>query len=76
MEIIKKAVNFTNKGQIPIDSDQPVYVISKEVRICYPPELGTEKYICTLGDIPMEHTVLLGHGNFEKESGLDTLFLH
>ena len=24
----------------------------------------------------MEHTVLLGHGNFENESGLDTLFLH
>ena len=57
-------------------SDQPVYIISKEVQICYPPELGTEKYICTLGDIPMEHTVLLGHDNFEKENGLDTLLLH
>ena len=57
-------------------SDQPVYVISKEVQIRYPTELGTEKYICTLRGLHMEHTVLLVHDNCEKESGLDTLFLH
>ena len=77
MGIIKKAINFTNKGQAPIyASDQPVYAISKEVQIRYPSEFGPEKYICALGDLHMEHTGLLVHGDFIKESGLDTLFLH
>ena len=43
MRTIKKTINFTNKGQVPIDtSDQPVYAISKEVQICYPLEFGPE----------------------------------
>ena len=77
MGIIKKTINFTNEGQIPIDaSDQSVYAISKEVQIRYPSEFGPEKYICTLGDLHMEQTGLLVHGDFIKGSGLDTLFLH
>ena len=51
MGIIKKTVNFTKKGQVPIDaSDQPVYAISKEVQICYPSKFGPEKYLCALVD--------------------------
>ena len=43
MRTIKKTINFTNKGQVPIDTlDQPVYAISKEVQICYPLEFGPE----------------------------------
>ena len=77
MGIIKKAINFTNKGQVLVDaSDQPVYVISKEVQIRYPSEFGPEKYICALGYLHMEHTGLLVHGDFINGSGLDTLFLH
>ena len=39
MGIIKKTINFTNKGQVPIDaSNQPVYAISKEVKIRYSSE--------------------------------------
>ena len=77
MGIIKKTIDFTNKGQIPTDaSDQPVYAISNKVQIRYPSEFGPEKYICALGDLHMEHTGLLVHGDFIKGSGLDTLFLN
>ena len=39
MGIIKKIINFTNKGQVPIDAlDQPVYDISKESPVRYPLE--------------------------------------
>ena len=44
MGIIKKTINFTKKGQIPIDaSDQRVYAISKEVQIRYSSEFGPEQ---------------------------------
>ena len=60
MAIIKKTINFTNKGQIPTDvSDQQVYTILKEVQIQYPSKFGPEKYICTLGDLHMECIGLL-----------------
>ena len=77
MGIIKKIIYFTNKDQVPIDAlDQPAYAISKEVQICYPLEFWPEKYICALGDLRMEHTGFLVHGDFIKGSGLDILFLH
>ena len=78
MGIIKKTINFTNKGQVPIDaSDQPVYAISKEVQICYPSKFGPEKYLCALVDIHMKYTgLLVVHGNFMKGSGMGTIFLH
>ena len=77
MSIIKRKINFTNKGQVPIDaSHQPVYAISKEVQIRYPSEFEPEKYICALGDLHMKHTGLLVHDDFIKGSDLDTLSLH
>ena len=77
MGIIKKTINFTDKGQIPIGaSDQPVYAILKEVQIRYSSEFGPEKYICIPGDLHMEHTSLLVCGNFIKGNDLDTVFLH
>ena len=49
MGIIKKTINFTSNGQVPIDaSDQPMYAIWKEVKMHYPSEFGQEKYICAL----------------------------
>ena len=76
MRIIKKTINFTNKGQVPIEtSDQPVYAISKEVQLCYPSEFGPEKYICALGALHMGHTGLLVYSDFMKESGLE-IVLH
>ena len=76
MRIIKKTINFTNKGKVPIDtSDQPVYAISKKVQICYPLEFGPEKYICALGALHMGYTGLLIYSDFMKGSGLE-IVLH
>ena len=77
MGIIKKTINFTNKAEVPsAATDQLVYTISKELQICYPSELGLEKYICALRGLHMEHTGLLDIGAFIKESDPDTLFLY
>ena len=75
MGIIKKTINFTSNVEVPIDaSDQPMYAIWKEVPL--PIRIWTRKiHMCTR-DLHMEHTGLLVHGNFIKENGLDTLFLH
>ena len=75
MNIIKKTIEFTNEGQIPVDaSDQPVYALSKEVQIGYNETFGTDKYVCMLGDLHMEHTALLVHGDLIRGSGLDSQF--
>lgn len=77
MNIIKKTIEFTNEGQIPVDaSDQPVYALSKEVQIGYNETFGTDKYVCMLGDLHMEHTALLVHGDLIRGSGLDSQFVN
>ena len=77
MSIIKKTIHFINESQIPVDaSDQPVYGLSKEVQLRYPSTFGHDKYISLLGDIHMEHSILLMHGELIKGSGLDSILLH
>ena len=52
MKIIKNTKNVINSGHIPIDvSDQPVYALSKEVQLRYPPVFGPTEYVCMLGDL-------------------------
>ena len=77
MSVIKKTTHFINRNQIPVDaSDQPVYALSKEIQLRYPTTFGQDKYITLLGDLHMEHTILLMHGQLIKGSGLDSILLH
>ena len=77
MSIIKKTIHFINESQIPVDaSDQPVYGLFKEVQLRYPSIFGHDKYISLLGDLHMEHSILLIHGQLIKGSGLDSILLH
>ena len=77
MNIIKKTIKFTNEGEIPVDvSNQPVYALSKEVQIGYNETFGTDKYVCMLGELHMEHTALMIHGDLIRGSGLDSQFVN
>jgi len=74
MSIIKKTSYHLNSKQVPIDtSDQPVFALSKEVQLRYPSTFGHDKYICLLGDLHLEHSLLLMHGSLIKGSGLDSI---
>ena len=77
MCIIKKVIHYINKHQIPIDvSDQPVFAHSKQLQLRLPMEFGLDKYICLLGDLHIEQSLLVMHGELIKGSGLDTIMQH
>ena len=72
MGLIKQKINFTNKGQTPVDvSDQPVFANSKEVQLRDPEAFGPGKYVCLLGDLHIEQALQTLHGCLIKGSGLD-----
>ena len=74
MNIIKGTIQHKNPTQIPVDvSDQPVYALSKEVHLRYPSLSGRCQYVCLLGDLHIEHTNLLIHGELIKGSGLEVI---
>ena len=77
MCMVKKLVYRINKFQIPIDvSDQPVFALSKELQLRLPLLFGHDKYICLLGDLHIEQSLLVMHGKLIRGSGLDTIMQH
>ena len=77
MYIIKKVIHYINKHQIPVDvSDQPDFALSKQLQLRLPMEFGYDKYICLLGDLHIEQSLLVMHGEIIKGSGLDTMMQH
>ena len=77
MSIVHKIIKFLNENQNPIDvSDQPVYVYSKEVQWRHPTIFGHWKYLCLLGDLHIELSILGLHGGLIKGSGLDSVLAH
>ena len=67
MSIIQKTIKFLNENQIPIDFlDQPVYAYSKEVQWRHPTIFDHGKYICLLGDLYIEQSILGLHGDLIK----------
>ena len=77
MSIIQKTIKFLNENQIPIDFlDQPVYAYSKEVQWRHPTTFGHGKYICLLGDLHIEQSILGLHVYLIKGSGLDSVLAH
>ena len=56
--------------------DQPVFALSKQVQLRWPMQFGYNKYICLLGDLHIEQSLLVMHGEIIKGSGLDTIMQH
>ena len=74
MKIIRDTTNYINPDQIPVDvSDQPVYAFSKEVQLRYPSVFGPGQYLCMLGDLHIEHSLLIMRGEIIKGSGLESI---
>ena len=74
MSMVKKIVQYVNHNQVPIDvSDQPVFALSKELQLRLPQMFGYDKYICMLGDLHIEQSLLVMHGQLIKGSGLDSI---
>ena len=73
MDVVRKTIRFINPEQVPVDvSDQPVCALSKEVQIRHPSVFGRDKYVCLLGDLHIEQSLLNMHGEIIKGSGLET----
>ena len=72
MTIIKSTIHFLNEKQIPVDaSDQPLFALSKEIQIRLAPVFGLGKYVCMFGDLHLEQSLLVLHGEIVKGSGLE-----
>ena len=72
MTMIKAIINFLNAKQVPVDaSDQPLFAFSKELQIRLPSVFGPGKYVCMFGDLHLEQSLLVLHGEIVKGSGLD-----
>ena len=77
MSLIKNHISYINKDQIPVDvSDQPVFALSKELQLRLPLIFGHDKYLSLLGDLHIEQSLLVMHGDLIKGSGLDTVMQH
>ena len=77
MTIIRDTIKFLNEKQVPVDvSDQPVFALSMEVQLRYPAVFGVRKYLCMLGDLHIEQSLLGMHGELIKGSGLDHVLTH
>ena len=73
MCIVKKLICHINQHQIPIDvSDLPVFTLSKELQLRLPLMFGPDQYICLLGDLHIEQSLLGMHADLIKESGLSS----
>ena len=58
-------------------SDQPVFALSLEVKLRDHRNFGKDNYVCLLGDLHIEHSLLAVRGNLIKgRSGLDTIMQH
>ncbi len=70
MDVIMKATEHVNPGQIPVLTvDQPLYAISKEIQWSWPSKNGEEKYVVLMGGLHIEMALLKVLGNWLDGSG-------
>ena len=59
MEVIIKATEHLNPGQIPVLTvDQPLYAIAKGIQWSWPNTYGEEKYVVLMGGLHIEKALL------------------
>lgn len=70
MDMIKKAVQELNPGQVPVIAvDQPLYAISKLIQWNWPANYGEEQFVIILGGLHIEMAILKVLGNWLEDSG-------
>ena len=70
MEVIIKATEHLNPGQIPVLTvDQPLYAIAKGIQWLWPNTYGEEKYVVLMDGLHIEKALLKSLGNWLDGSG-------
>ena len=66
MEVIMKATEHLNPGQVPVITvNQPLYAIAKEIQWSWPEIYGEKKYAVLMGGLHIEMSVFLAIGWME-----------
>ena len=59
MDIVKKAVDILNPGQVPvITCDQPLYTLAKQIQWTWPATHGEKQFVVMFGGLHIEMTAL------------------
>ena len=70
MDMIKKAIEHINPGQIPVMAvDQPLYALAKQIQWNWPEEYGEDKYLIMSGGLHIEMAAFRSIGSWLKDSG-------
>ena len=70
MDVIKKAVEHLNPGQVPvIAADQPLYALAKQILWTWPETHGEQKFVIQFGGLHIEMAFLRVIGDWLKDSG-------
>ena len=70
IDVITKALNFLNQGQIPVLAcDQPLYAIAKKVQRNFPVVYGEKKLVVMFGGFHTELAALTALGSWIEDSG-------
>ena len=70
IDVIAKAVNVLNQGQIPVLAcDQPLYAIAKKIQWTFPTVYGEKKLVVTFGGFHTELAALEALGSWIEDSG-------
>ena len=70
MDVVKKAVEILNPGQIPIITvDQPLYTVAKQIQWRWPETHGEDHFIVMFGGLHIEMAALKTLGDLLEGSG-------
>lgn len=77
MDIVKKAVDVLNPGQIPVLAcDQPLYTLAKQIQWTWPTSYGEDQFIVMLGGLHIEMAALKVLGDLLQSSGWTEALVH
>ena len=70
MDVVKKAVESLNPGQIPVVTvDQPLYTIAKQIQWNWTARHGEDRFVVMFGGLHIEMAALKAIGNLLDSSG-------
>jgi len=70
IDVITKAVNFLNQGQVPVLAyDQPLYAIAKKIQWNFPAVYGEKKLVVMFCGFHTELAALKALGSWIEDSG-------
>ena len=70
LDVIKKVVDITNKGQTPVVAvDQPLFAIAKKIQWKWSQVYGEDKFLVMFGGLHIELAAMKVLGDLLKDSG-------